>query len=77
MKETAMAFHPNVKSARKACRVAPPDRPDPHWILLVETDLSLDPTAPDYDAAAVKLLMEAVEIARESSGFEEAEIVTA
>jgi hypothetical protein len=70
-----MAFHPNIKSARMACGVAPPDRPDPRWILLVETDLALDPTAPDYDAVAVKSLMEAVEIERKSLGVE-AEIVT-
>lgn len=76
MKETAMAFHPNVKGARKACRVAPPDRPDPHWILAVETDLVLDPTAPNYDAAAVKSLTEAVEIERKRLGLERADIST-
>jgi len=77
MKENAMTFHPNVKGAWKSCRVALPDRPDPHWILGVETDLVLDPAAPNYDAAAVKSLAEAVEVERKRLGVEKAEIWTA
>ena len=77
MKEPAMKFHPNVKAAWKACRVSLPDHPDPHWILLVQTDLALDPTAPDYDESAVKSLREAVETQRKSLGLEETEIVAA
>jgi hypothetical protein len=73
-KETAMAFHQNAKKVWKSCRVELPDRPDPHWVLAVETDLVLDPAAPNYDAAALRSFADAVEIERKKLGMEKAEI---
>jgi hypothetical protein len=69
-----MTFHPHVKRTKRSCRIVLPVQPDIEWVFVVETDLVIDPTAPNYDAVALKSLAEAVEDERKRLGIEKAEI---
>ena len=56
----ALSDNPNVKGIWTSCRIELPDHPNPKWVLVVATDLTLRPEQSDYDAGAANALIEAI-----------------